>query len=153
MSTGSNVDRAILTSGQVNSSSGGIRNARKPRNISNSGYRSFSSNCRNSSNRPSSSNNIDDKNSSNHSNSSDIAQSAYDVVGGKCIRYLESGDHSRECTAYVPPVVCSSGQSNAFKNEFCHASVLFATRVVSCREALAETWQRSRLQRVVEGIT
>lgn len=134
MSTGSNVDRAILTSGQVNSSSGGIRNARKPRNISNSGYRSFSSNCRNSSNRPSSSNNIDDKNSSNHSNSSDIAQSAYDVVRGKGIRYLEPGHRSRECTAYVAPVVRSNGQNNAFKNACCHESVLLATTVLSCRE-------------------
>ena len=44
----------------------------------------------------------------------------------------------RECTAYVPPVVGTNGQTKAGDNVCCLASVLLGTSVGSSKETLAQ---------------
>ena len=98
------------------------------------------------SNNSNSSNNSNNNNSSNSGNRSNIPQSAYDLVRGKCIRCLEPGDRWRECTAYVPPVVgtTGSGQNKASEKVCCLASVLLGTSVGLSKDNpsknTAETW-------------
>ena len=137
LSTGGNVIQALWTSGQDNSGSGRNQINRKTRNKNSSSNRRDSSNSSNRGNSSHSCNNSNNSNnSSNSSNSSNIPQSAYDLVRAKCIRCLEPGHRWRECTAYVLPVVGTTGnrQNKHIENVSWLASVLLGTSVGSSKE-------------------
>ena len=143
MSTGGNVDQALWTSGQDNGGSGRNRNKRKPRNSNNSTRRDSSNSSNSSDSSRSFNNSNNSNNSSNSSNSSNIPQSAYDLVRGKCIRCLEPGYRWQECTAYVPPVVGTTGNGqNKDSEKYAALRVYCLERVlVRVRRTLARTRQ------------
>lgn len=85
----------------------------------------------------------------NSSDSSDIAQSAYDLVRGKCIRCLEPGHRWRECTAYVPSVTKSvpdvyTNRRSRGRDKLCSlSSVLLRMSICSCEEDPIESTEDS----------